>query len=170
VAQKKKKTYLLELKDVLLQLDLGNRNFYADLTPEQKKAYAPVVLMRYMSSLGDQNSNSAYSVVMVNALVNIGFWQLTKNHTELQHLLLCITGLKKKQYRPWLKAGGRKSQSKIVDDFLREIYPGANIDELNLVKSTLDNATFKDLCHAAGKSDQQIKELMENWKKLDRDD
>lgn len=164
MAQPKKK-YGLELKRVLGELDSGNRQFYSSLSAEEKKAYVPLVLMRCMSSLGDQNKNNQYAIIIVNDLVNIGFWQLTK-HPELQHLLLCLTGLGEKQYRPWIPNNGRSSKTKVLDDFFRELHPGANDSELDILKSSYDNDSFKQLCYAAGKSDQQVKSLMDEWKKF----
>lgn len=160
-----KKKYNLDLQRVLGALDAGDRNFYKNLTPEEKKAYVPLILMRWMSAVGDQNPNAAYSIVMTNDLVNIGFWQLAK-HPELHHQLLCLTGLGRKQYRTWIKPGGKSSKTKLVDEFLRELHPGVNQDELQILKDGYDNDSFKKLCYSAGKSDQEIKALMEDWKKL----
>ena len=160
-----KKKYALDLMRVLGELDAGNRNFYNSLTPEEKKAYTPLVLMRWMSNLGDQNPNQAYAILAVNDIVNIGFWQLTK-HPELQHLQLCLTGLGKKQYRSWIAAKGSKSKGKPIREFFLEMWPGANADELDIMQDSYDNDSFKDLLYAAGKSDREVKELMEDWKKL----
>jgi hypothetical protein len=160
-----KKKYGLDLQRVLGELDAGNRKFYANLSPEEKKAYVPLVIMRWMSCLGDQSPNKQYAIVMVNDLVNIGFWQLNK-HPELQHLQLCLTGLGKKQYRQWISAKGKKSKSSSIDEFFLEMHPGANNDELAILRSSYDNDSFKQLLYAAGKSDKDVKSLMDDWKKL----
>ena len=162
-----KKKYGLDLQRVLGELDAGNRKFYSNLNAEEKKAYVPLIIMRWMSCLGDQSPNKQYAIVMVNDLVNIGFWQLNK-HPELQHLQLCLTGLGKKQYRQWISAAGKKSKPKGVDEFFMELHPGANADELSILRSSYDNDSFKKLLYAAGKSDQEVKSLMEDWKKLSK--
>lgn len=164
MAQPKKK-YGLDLQRVLGELDAGNRGFYAGLSQEEKKSYVPLVLMRYMSSLGDQSPNQAYAIIATNDIVNIGFWQLNK-HPELQHMQLCLAGLKRKQYRPWIPAKGKTSKSKLVDEFFSELHPGVNSEELEILKSAYDSDSFKRLLYAAGKSDQEVKALMEDWKKL----
>lgn len=163
-SSKTPKKHDLELSKVLAAIDSGDREFYSKLTPEEKKAYTPVVLMRYMSSVSDQHANKAYAIVATNDLVNIGFWQMSK-HPELQHRLFCIAGLGGKQYRPWI-AKGKTSKTKLVDEFLMELHPGINSDELGILRSTFDDASFKSLLHSAGKSDQQVKALMDDWKKL----
>lgn len=166
---KQAKKHGLDLTRVLNELDAGNRGFYTNLTPEERKSYAPRVLMRYMSSLGDQSPYQSYSIIATNDLVNVGFWQLSK-HPELQHLQLCLTGLKRKQYRPWISNKGTSSSTKLIDAFFMELHPGANKDELDILKSSYDLDGFKKLCYSAGKSDQEVKALLEDFKKLKKDD
>lgn len=150
---------------VLPALDKRKKEFYLELDDESKKGYTALVLMRAMSSLGDQNKNSAYQLLLVNDLVNIGFWSLSK-HVELQHLQLCLTGLGSKQYHPWIPAKGAASKTKLVDEFLRELYPGCNELELSILKSQHDAASIKSLARDAGKNDAQVKQLTEDAKKL----
>lgn len=161
-----KKAYKLDMfGKVLPALDKGNRDFYSKLDDEEKKGYAALVLMRAMSSLGDQNPKAAYQLVMVNDFVNIGFWELSK-HPELQHYLLCMTGLGSKQYHPWIAAKQSKSKTKLVDEFLMELNPGCNETELDILKSQHDSASIKKLARDAGKNDAQVKQLTEDAKKL----
>jgi hypothetical protein len=167
MAQKLKK-HGLDLSRVLSELDQGNKNFYRNLSDEEKKAYVPLVLMRYMSSLSDQSANKAYAIIAANDLVNIGFWQLSK-HPELQHLLLCLTGLGSKQYRPWISNKSKVSKTKLLDEFFIELHPGINQNELQILKDGYDDKSFKRLCHSAGKSDQETKALMEDFKKMSKD-
>lgn len=160
------KQYKLDMfKTVLPALDQRKRDFYSLLADEDKKGYSALVLMRAMSSLGDQNPNAAFEVLMVNDIVNIGFWQLSK-HTELQHMLLCTAGLGSKQYHPWIAAKGKESKTKIVDEFLMELYPEMNADELKLLRAQYDAKSIKSLAQDAGKSDSEIKLLVEDAKKI----
>ena len=166
MAEKKQQQYKLDMfGKVLPALDKGVKDFYANLSDEEKKGYATLVLMRAMSSLGDQNSRAAYQLIMVNDFVNIGFWELSK-HPELQHYLLCMTGLGSKQYHPWIAAKGNKSKTKLVDEFLIELNPGCNETELAILKNQHDSASIKRLAKDAGKNDAQVKQLTEDAKKL----
>jgi len=156
----------LDLTTVLNVLDTGDKNYYSNLSDEDKKLYTPLVLMRYMSSLPNQSEYKEYCLMAVNDLVNIGFWTLSKNHTELQHLLLCITGTKKrKQYRQWIPNKRAASKSKSIDDFLIEMNPGINQDELEILKSGYDEKSFKQLLLDSGISDQRVKSLHDDFKK-----
>ena len=118
-----------------------------------------------MSSLGNQNTNSAYALIAVNELLNVGFWSLSK-HPELQHLLFCIAGLGSKQYHPWLSTSKTTSGTKIVDQFLMELNPGINNVELDILRSQYNTNSIKRLAQDAGKSDSEIKRLVEDAKSL----
>lgn len=158
-----KKTYKLELTAVLNALDRKDYSFYSKLTEEERKGYTPLILMRFMSSLTDQNRNSAYAVLASNDLVNIGFWELSK-YPDLQHLLLCLSGINGKQYRPWIASKKGKSSNKI-DRWLFEQYPDLNNDEIDILKSSFTLETWKDTLKGSDLSDQEIKELVDAWKK-----
>ena len=76
-------------KRVLPALDKRKKNFYNSLTDDEKKQYSPFIIMRYMSSNGNGSSHEM-SILDANDWVNKHFWVLSKEHKELQHLLLCL--------------------------------------------------------------------------------
>jgi hypothetical protein len=155
----------LDLAATFNALDIGDRNYYNSLSDEDKKLYAPIVLMRFMSSLSDQSSQKEYAVIAVNELVNINFWSLSK-FPDLQHLLLCLTGTgKRKQYRPWIPKKGSKSSFEEIDNFLLELHPEMNKDELSILKSQFDSQSFKQLLLDSGISDSRVKTLNDEFKK-----
>jgi len=162
----KEKTYKLDMfKTVLPALDRRDKLFYSKLSDEERKGYAALVIMRAMSSLPDQNPNAAFEVLMVNDIVNVGFWELSK-HPELQHQLLCCTGLGTKQYHPWISAKGKSSTTPIVDSLLMELNPGINSTELEILRRHFDKKSIKTLAQDAGKSDGEIKKLVDDAKNL----
>jgi hypothetical protein len=167
MAKAKTSTQKLSLDATLQALDRRDFGYYDKLTPEEKKAYSPFVLMRYMSSLSPQSSMQSYAVIATNDLVNLGFFNLGK-HPELQHMLMCLAGTGRKQYRPYMGAkAGKGSKTKVVDEFLMELYPGCNATELAILKSQLDANSLKQLGKDAGLSDKELKELVEDGKKLE---
>lgn len=157
------KQYKLDLSSVLQAIDRRDLDFYNRLSEEEKKGYVPLVLMRYMSSVTDQNKNAVWAVWATNDLVNVGFWQLDK-HKELQHKLLCLCGLGSKQYRPWMSYKNRKSKNKICE-YLSKIYPDLKDDEIDILFEQLTLDTFKDFLKQSGISDKEMKDLLAEWKK-----
>lgn len=165
-----KKQYKLDMfGTVLPAIDKRMRDYYGNLTDEERKGYSAFVLMKAMSSLGDQSPYKEYQLLAVNDLVNIGFSDLSKNHTELLHMLLCATGLGSKQYHPWLQSsnkGKTNGKTPLVDEFLMELYPSCNDIELELLKGQHDRDSIRNLAIDFGKSDQEVKALSEDAKKL----
>lgn len=160
----KQKENKLELSRVLAALDNQDLDFYNKLDADEKKAYVPVVLMRYMSSLSDQNQNSAYAILATNDLVNVGFWSLYK-HPELQHMLLCVAGLGSKQYHTWISAKKLKNSNKL-HQYVCEIYPQFNHSEIELFLSKFTSSTWKEFLINSGADDDSLKELLSLWKKI----
>ena len=158
----------LSLDAVLQALDNRDFGFYERLTDEERKGYSPFLLMRYMSSLSPQSPMQSYAVLATNDLVNLGFFSLGK-HPELQHKLMCLAGTGRKQYRPYVGAKNAKSKTKVVDEFLQGLYPSINTEELALLKRQLDKESLRQLGKDAGLSDSELKELVEDGKKLERD-
>jgi hypothetical protein len=120
-----------------------------------------------MASAGPQSHQAPYAVIAINELVNKSLFELGK-HPELQHKLLCLAGLGKKQYRPYLGSKNAKSKTKIVDEFFMTLYPGINATELAILKSKHDKNTLRELGEDAGLSKAEIKELVEDGKKMER--
>lgn len=168
MAKAKTGTYKLSLESVLQALDRQDLGYYNTLTDEEKKAYSPFVLMRHMASAGPQSQQAPYAVIATNELVNKGLFELGK-HPELLHMLLCLTGLGKKTYRPYVGAKLAKSNTKVVDDFFMTLYPTINATELAILKSRHDKNSLRELGEDAGLSKAEIKELVEDGKKMERD-
>lgn len=158
----------LDLDLVLPAIDRKDLNYYDRLSDEDKKLYVPLVFMRYMSSLGPQSDSAAYAVMITNEIVNKFLFQLGK-HPELLHMLLCLTGTDKKQYRPYIGAKTKTTSSKVIDEFLIGLHPTINETELNILKNQHDKDTLQKLGEDAGLSKAEIKELVEDAKKFYND-
>jgi hypothetical protein len=158
----------LNLKATLDAIDTKKLSYYDSLSAEEKKLYVPFVLMRYMSSLTDQNSMGSYAVLAANDLVNLGFFAIGE-HPELQHMLLCLSGTGRPQYRPYIGSKLSKKTTGVIDQFFLTLYPGANNIELKILKSNLTVDRLRTWAEDAGCSKQEIKDLVEDAKKLERD-
>ena len=159
----KKKTHELNLFSVLGAIDAKRLNFYDGLSDNEKKSYAPIVLMSYMSSLNDQNPNRVSALLLTNDIVNIGFWDLS-NFPDLQHRLLCVCGQPGKNFRPWIKAK-RSPTMPLTDALLMEINPWMNSQELDIFKSQLTADSMLELALDAGRTQKESKALSQEFKK-----
>ena len=152
--------YKLEMKTVLSSVDRQQLDFYERLSDEEKKAYSPFVIMRYMSSLANRDPAQMYSILATNDLVNVGFSDLNK-HPELQHKLLCCAGTGGKQYRPWIPVHkGKRGQQNAVIKFLAEIYPQCNSTELDIMYANITSTELDQLAYANDVKEKDTKEMI----------
>ena len=84
------KEYKNDIFEVIKQIDRKNYNYYDSLTDEQKKEIQPYTLMRWMSTVSDEQSHQKYNIT-INNNVNKYFWELSK-YKDLQFKLLCTSG------------------------------------------------------------------------------
>ena len=84
-----KKEPKIPLNSVMLAIDKRDKDWYVNLTAEQKKAFSTWMMMRYASSA--QGKSSMHYLFMVNELVNKNYEDMYK-HPELQWLLLSLCG------------------------------------------------------------------------------
>jgi len=152
--------YKLDMKTVLSSIDRQHLDFYEKLTDEERKAYSPFVIMRYMSSLANRDPNQMFAIMATNDLVNVGFKDLNK-HPELQHKLLCCAGITGKQYRPWIPVpkGKRGGQNSVVK-FLAELYPQCNSTELDLMYLNITVDQLDQLAYANDVKEKDTREML----------
>ena len=151
-------------KQVLPAIDRKNYKFFEDLTDKEKKSYAPVVIMRWMSTGNDNNGNHHYLLQNINNFVNVKFWELSK-HAELQHKLMCVSSLGNNERHSWIpgiKKGYKKSK---IDEFILSFKPGLSPLELQLIKKHTTSAEFEQYISELGLQEADIKKLMTLWKK-----
>lgn len=155
--------YKLNLKETLYAIDIKNRKYYDKLPDEKKKGYQPYVLMRFMSSAPDQAGIHEYFLQMINDTANENLWDLY-DHPKLAHLLLCISGIGKKNYHPWIKPPTKKNDDIVKSTFLLK-YPGLNKDEINILVESTSPDEFQEICEQNAFDDKEIKKAVEQFKK-----
>ena len=134
-----------------------NHDFYKNLTEEEKKAFSPYILMRYISNPQTDDETYEWTVERVNALVNINHWTLSKGHKALlwQLFASCGTGFNLKYQ--YLKAPGKEKANKI-EKLLEELYPAMKMDEIKLLASMMDKKDKEELFDKMGFDKKQRKE------------
>lgn len=159
-----KRTYKLDIGTVMEAADKGKREFYTNLTDEEKKSFVPVTAQRWLSDVRDRTKQAQY-ILNTNTLVNPYVFTLTKHH-ELLWLLMSVVGCGTKQYHGYIPTKSKRSSTKLVDQMLSEIYPYCNEDEWNIVKSLYTNDDLIQLAKDMSKDDKFIKDLTNEIKKI----
>jgi hypothetical protein len=150
-------TAKLDIGRELSGVNQRNHNFYKNLTDDEKKAFSPYILMRYVSN--PQVDTETYEFVLgrVNDLVNINHWTLSKNHKPLLWQLFASCGVGMPVKYTYLKASSKEKANKI-ERLLEEIYPAMKLSDIKLLASMMDDQDKKELFDKMGFDKKQRKE------------
>jgi hypothetical protein len=162
-----KRSYKLDVMTLLEAVDTNKKNFYSNLTEEEKKGFSPWVAVRWMSTLSDNNPNRDYAILATNDLVNLYVKSLSNSHPELVYLLMTVAGTGKKQYHSWIPTNTKKASSTPkFDKILIEMNSLCNEDELSILKNSFSIEEATELSKRSGIDDKTLKEVREELKKL----
>ncbi len=147
----------LDIKRELNAVDQKNYNFYDQLSDEEKKAFSPYILMRYVSNVKADADTQEWFLEMTNELVNKNHWDLSKDHKALLWKLFAACGVGISCYHPYL-AASKKEKANKIEKLLCEIYPAMKMDEVKLLASLMDKKDIEELFDKCGFDKQQRKE------------
>lgn len=144
----------IPLNEMLAAIDRKDKGFYSRLNDEQKKEFSAWLCMRWASAT---TTYSEQYMLMVNDFVNQNFNDL-KNHPELQWKLMTLAGVGRTVRHEWIKPPKKTKKNK-VQEFVSNLYPHFNDEELTLFLSINTKDQLKDLAKEHGFDDKEIKEI-----------
>lgn len=151
----------LDLGNTLKAINMRDIKYYANLTDDERKGYAPLVLMRFMSSAPNQNDLHATMLHYINEVVNQDFWTLSKM-PDFQHILLSTCGLGQNIRHEWI-AGPKKKKTEGLKNFLKLAHQDMNEQEFKLFLSMNTVEDFKDMAKGHALDDDEIEKLAEQF-------
>ena len=108
-------TFKLDIFELLSRIDKRNSgDIYSSLSEDEKKGFAPLVVMRWMSG-----TNSIDQILNLNENVNPYVFKLGKHPHLLMQLLQTASDKKSKRYTwlPMAKKSSEESKLKIVAEY-----------------------------------------------------
>jgi hypothetical protein len=147
----------LNINNEMQQFDRKNRQFYDELTIEERKKFSTYLMLRWGSAVQAQSNIQQYYVMSLNENFNKHFFTLAK-HPKLQWL--CATtvspgiGTFKHQ---WIAPKKREGGDSKATKFLRELYPHLKEDEIELLRQLNTKDDLKQLAREHGWDDKRIK-------------
>ena len=114
-------------------VDRRNKEFYSQLSDEQKKEFSPYMVMRWTSSIKGSKQLQEHYLELTNEFLNKDFSVLYK-HKKLYWMLAAIIGIGRNQYHPWIGVS-KKTKKEILADRFSSLYPSLNQDELTILLS-----------------------------------
>ena len=147
---------LLQIKDIMAAVDRKDYQFYKNLSDEQRKSLNLWMTQRYASSV--QGKFAGHYLVMINEFMNTNWSDISK-HPELQWKLMCLAGVGKSQFHPFIKVPKAKRKKDKVEEMIREIFQLEKGEEVELLLSINTKEELKELAETSGYDDKEIKEI-----------
>lgn len=124
--------YKLDIFETLGAIERKDYDFLDRKTEEERKGFAPPVVLRWASALKGGGIDADFKLLIVNEQANLHFHDIWQ-HPELQYKLLAATGMHTGRRFDWIPMAGRGQSASEVHLFLSKYWPEANEDELNLI-------------------------------------
>jgi hypothetical protein len=156
----------LTIDNEMRQFDIKNRNFYDELTDDEKKKFSNYLMLRWGSAIKISNNRdipsddmASFYLQVLNQRVNKNFWALNK-HPKLQWLLMTTVspnaGVNKHE---WIAFKGKVAKNKRAQ-LIANLYPTMKLDEAEVLSSQLTDEDLKELLTSLGWEDKKIKEAI----------
>lgn len=100
--------YKLDIFKLIKEISKKNIAYYDTLSDEEKKAFAPLIVSRWLS--GIQNKQQVY---LINAIVNPFLFDMSQHKKLLYYLMTICTNGKDQKYT-WNKLPSKKNVSKPI--------------------------------------------------------
>ena len=147
----------LNIANEMRAFDTKDRNFYKDLTDEERKKFSTFLMVRWGSSVQGSAELQQYYLLACNENLNKHFFELSR-HPELQWLLTTTVSPGMGTFRhDWIKQKKREGSNSKAVKFLRQIYTTYSEDELELLAQINNTADLKQLAKEHGWDDKRIK-------------
>jgi hypothetical protein len=147
----------LSIHNEMSEFDRKNRNFYDELTDEERKKFSTYLMIRWGSAVNGSAELQEYYLRTCNENFNKHFFDIGR-HPKLQWL--CATtvspGLGTQRHQ-WIAPKKKDGGNNKVHKFLQKLLPNAKLDEIELLAKINDTSDLRSLAREHGWSEQDIK-------------
>jgi hypothetical protein len=134
----------LSIQNEMTQLDLKNRQFYDELTDEERKKFSNYLMIRWSSSVQGSRELQEFYLIAANERLNKNFFAINKS-PKLQWLTATTVSPGMGTHRhQWIAPKKKEAGASAIRRQLAEIHPHLKDDELDLLtkitnKKDIDN-------------------------------
>lgn len=157
--------YKLNMFDALRAMDKKDRGFYDSLNEQEKKGFAPFVMVRWASSVSHSMAEmDEWWLKATNQRFNTNLLYLNSNttkHPKLQWLMATTTspGMGAMRHQ-WIGYKKKEKVNNKTKNFLISQYPGLSDKEIALLMEIITNKELKKYAKDLGLDDKQIKQIL----------
>jgi hypothetical protein len=125
----------LNIGNEMRQFDRKNRDFYNELTDEERKKFSPYLMIRFGSSVEGSRDLQEFYVISTNERLNKHFFAVnTAAHKKLQWLMATTVSPNMGTPRhPWIAPKKKEAGASAKRKSLQEIYPSYKDDEIDVM-------------------------------------
>jgi len=128
----------LDIRNEMAQFDKKNRDFYDELSEDEKKKFAPFLMIRWGSSVSGSTDLQHFYLIATNERLNKKFFSIPgsaeRNHKKLQWLVSTTVspdiGI---QRHNWISTKKKEPGAGTIKKQLMELYPHMKDDEIELM-------------------------------------
>lgn len=142
----------LSIGNEMRQFDRKNRNFYDELTEEERKKFSPFLMIRWGSSVDGSRDLQEFYLISTNERLNKNFFNIsTTQHKKLQWLLATTVSPDMGTPRhTWIahkkkQAGDSKKRKQLV-----AMFPEYKDDEIDVMMQVVTDKDIKNYLKQAG--------------------
>lgn len=133
----------LNINNEMAQLDLKNREFYNELTDEERKKFSTFLMVRWSSAVHGSRELQEYYVQSCNHYLNKHFFSLSK-HPKLQWLAATAVSPGMGTHRhQWIAPKKKEKGSNEVKKTLMELYPTMKIADIETLSTIVDKKELR---------------------------
>ena len=125
----------LDIRNEMAQFDRKNREFYNNLTDEQKRKFSPYLMIRWGSSVQGDRDLQEFYLISTNERLNKHFFSVsTSQHKKLQWLLASTVspGMGVKTHN-WIPPKKKEPGAGTMRKQLLELFPQLKDDDIELL-------------------------------------
>ena len=144
----------LSIQNEMMQFDKKNRNFYNELTDEERKKFSNYLMLRWGSSIQGSRELQEYYVQSTNHYLNKNFFAINR-HPKLQWL--CATAVSPgmgSQRHQWIAPKKKEGTGNEVKKFLVEHYPNMKLSDIEVLSQFVTKKDIKEIQRERGNADK----------------
>ena len=143
----------LSIQNEMAQFDLKNRDFYDELTDEERKKFSNYLMIRWGSSVQGSRELQEFYVIATNERLNKHFFAVNK-HPKLQWLMSTAVSPGMGTHRhQWIAPKKKDGGSNEVKKALMEIYPTMKMSDIEALAAITDKKEIREYLRAHGQAD-----------------
>ena len=140
----------LSINNEMTQFDRKNRDFYDELTADEKKKFSNFLMIRYGSSVQGSRDLQEFYLIATNERLNKHFFSINR-HPKLQWLsATTVSPGMGTQRHQWIAPKKKEPGAGGIKKQLAELYPHLKDDELELMAKINTKKDIDDYLKASG--------------------